>query len=327
MTSTDRRVRPAWVPDDLYPFSDRWADVDGHLVHYVDEGDGPAVLLLNGNPSWSFGWRDVILRLRSRFRCVAPDYPGFGLSRAAAGFDRRPASQSLVVERLVDQLGLADVTVAGYAWGGPIGLGFAGRRPELVRAVVIGNTWGWPDDRLASRLFSFLAGGPPGALLVERLNLMVRLYLPLGLKRGRLTAAERGAYAGPFPPGDRATMRVFPRDIVAGRAFLRAVESGLPRLAAKPALIVWPDSDPGFGDDELARWQRLFPEARTVHLERAGQFIDEDAPDDVAAAFGAWWDEVVAQASPGDQAEIGVRAVSTASVPTAPRGRRRSWTT
>ena len=283
--------RPAWVPARLYPFEDRWAEIDGHRVHYIDEGTGPPILLLNGNPSWSFGWRDVVLRLRGQFRCIAMDYPGFGLSTGAPGFDFRPSSQSRVVEALVDELGLEGLTVFGYAWGGPIGFGFAGRRPELVRALVIGNTWAWPDSRLPARLFSALMGGPLSPLLVDRLNLMLRLYLPRNLKRGALTAEERAAYEGPFPPGRRHVMRVFPREIVAGKAYLREVERNLERLAAKPALIVWPDSDPGFGDAELARWQERFPAARTVHLERTGQFIDEDAPEDVASAIVDWWGE------------------------------------
>jgi haloalkane dehalogenase len=280
--------RPAWVPADLYPFDDRWAEIDGNVVHYVDEGEGPPLLLLNGNPSWSFGWRDVILGLRGTFRCVAPDYPGFGLSRAADGFDYKPRSQSKVVEALVDRLGLEGLVVFGYAWGGPIGLGLAGRRPELIRGLVLSNTWAWPDDRLRVRLFSALMGGPLSPLLVDRLNLMLRLYLPFNLKRGRLTDAERAAYDGPFPPPKRSIMRVFPREIVRGRAYLSEVEATLPRLADKPAIVIWPDSDPGFGDAELARWQALFPAAPTVILHRVGQFIDEDAPDDIAAALEAW---------------------------------------
>ena len=292
-------VRPAWVPSELYPFEDHWAEIDGHRVHFVDEGEGPPLLLLNGNPSWSFGWRDVILGLRDTFRCIAPDYPGFGLSREAPGFDLRPASQSLVIEALVDRLGLTDLVVFGYAWGGPIGLGLAGRRPELIRALIIGNTWAWPDDRLRVRLFSALIGGPLEPLTVGRLNLMLRVYLPRNLKRGALTDAERGAYEGPFPRDRRFIMGVFPREIVAGRAYLRAVEAGLSRLAALPALILWPDSDPGFGDAELTRWQSLYPEAEVVHLRRVGQFIDEDAPDDVASAIRDWWSRVPAAGAPG----------------------------
>ncbi len=299
----DARARPAWVPSDLYPFEDRWAELEGNLVHYVDEGDGPPLLLLNGNPSWSFGWRDVILALRDRFRCIAPDYPGFGLSREARGFDFRPPSQSRIVEALVDHLGLTGIVVFGYAWGGPIGLGFAGRRPDLVRALVIGNTWAWPDDRLRARLFSALMGSPLGWLTVNRLNLMLRLYLPLNLKRGKLTAPERGAYDGPFPPDRRHIMRVLPREIVTGRANLRAVEANLPRLADKLALIVWPDSDPGFGEDVLRRWQALYPAAETVRLNRAGQFIDEDAPADVATAITEWWSRVAAAGAPAGRTD------------------------
>jgi haloalkane dehalogenase len=282
-------ARPGWVPDDLYPFEDRWADIHGNVVHYVDEGAGPPLLLLNGNPSWSFGWRDVVLALRDRFRCIAPDYPGFGLSRAAPAYDFRPRSHSAVVEALVDRLGLTELTVFGYAWGGPIGLGIAGRRPELIRALVIGNTWAWPDHRLRVRLFSALMGGPLSPLLTERLDLMVRVYLPLNVKRAPLSAAERRAYSGPWPPGRRRPMAILPREIVTGHVWLREVEVSLASLRNKPALIVWPDSDPGFGDDELARWQALFPAAPTSRLRRTGQFIDEDAPDDIARAIADWW--------------------------------------
>jgi haloalkane dehalogenase len=282
-------LRPAWVPGELYPFDDHWAEVSRNLVHYVDEGDGPPILLLNGNPSWSFGWRDVIIRLRERFRCIAPDYPGFGLSRPAGDYDFRAASHSHVVEALVDRLDLRGLTVFGYAWGGPIGFGLAGRRPDLIRALIIGNTWAWPDDRLRVRLFSALMGGWLSPLLVDRLDLMLRLYLPANLKRGPLSPRERAAYRGPFPPSARYIMRTFPRELVAARSYLREVEARLPALADKPALLLWPDSDPGFGQTELRRWQSLFPAARTVVLRRTGQFIDEDAPQDVAEAIVDWW--------------------------------------
>jgi haloalkane dehalogenase len=83
-------------------------------------------------------------------------------------------------------------------------------------------------------------------------------------------------------------MRVFPKEIVRGRAYLREVEAGLTRITNKPAIILWPDGDPGFGDPELARWQSLFPRARTVVLPHTGQFIDEDAPEDIISALEAW---------------------------------------
>jgi hypothetical protein len=94
-------------------------------------------------------------------------------------------------------------------------------------------------------------------------------------------------------------MSAFPREIVTGRRYLREVESNLPKLVRKRALIVWPDSDPGFGDAELRRWQSLFPTARTVVLENAGQFIDEDAPAEIAGAVSDWW---AAEVSPPEKA-------------------------
>ena len=94
MTGVMAPARPAWVPGELYPFTDRYIEIDGNLVHYVDEGTGPPLLLLHGNPSWSFGYREVIRLLADEFRCVALDYPGFGLSTARADYDFRPASHA-----------------------------------------------------------------------------------------------------------------------------------------------------------------------------------------------------------------------------------------
>ena len=107
---------------------------------------------------------------------------------------------------------------------------------------------------------------------------MLRVYLPRNLMRGPLTEVERAAYAGPFPRDRRHIMGVFPREIVAGRAYLREVDANLARIAGVPALILWPDSDPGFGDAELRRWQALYPAGETISLRRVGQFIDDDAP-------------------------------------------------
>ena len=176
--ATGRPSRPSWVPNDLYPFEDRWADVDGNLVHYVDEGDGPPLLLLNGNPSWSFGWRDVILGLRERSDASRPTTRGSACRvrpRATTSGHARTRGSS----RGWLTTWARRIVVFGYAWGGPIGLGLAGRRPELVRGLVLANTWAWPDDRLRVRLFSALLGGPLAPLLVDRLNVMLRLYLPL----------------------------------------------------------------------------------------------------------------------------------------------------
>src|SRR5258708_25377198 len=122
----------AHVSPDLLPFEHHYLEHDGARIHYLDEGAGDTVLLLHGNPAWSFLYRKVIAGLRDEYRCVAPDFPGYGLSSAPAAYGYTPLEHSIVLERLVDALGLRELTMMGQDWGGPIGFGLAGRRPELV---------------------------------------------------------------------------------------------------------------------------------------------------------------------------------------------------
>ncbi|MPY79897.1 MAG: alpha/beta fold hydrolase, partial [Actinophytocola sp.] len=107
-------ARPSWVDDDLFPFESRFVELDGHVVHYVDEGSGPILLMLHGNPTWSFVYRQVIESLRDRFRCIALDYPGFGLSVAAPGYRYLPEEHAAVVVSFLDRLGLSRATLVAH---------------------------------------------------------------------------------------------------------------------------------------------------------------------------------------------------------------------
>src|SRR5271166_204099 len=127
-----------------FPFESRFRDVAGAHVHYVDEGAGPVLLMVHGNPTWSFLFRLLIPRLRDRFRCIALDLPGFGLSTAAPGYRFLPAEHADVVAALIDALGVERFTPVVQDWGGPIGLHVAGRDPARVERLVIGNTFSWP---------------------------------------------------------------------------------------------------------------------------------------------------------------------------------------
>jgi haloalkane dehalogenase len=294
MTARNAGPRPAWLREDLYPFADRVADVDGVRVHYVDEGSGPPLLLLHGNPTWSFLYREVIAGLRDRFRCIAPDYPGFGLSGPApAGYGYTPAEHARVVERLVLELDLTGATMMVQDWGGPIGFAVATRRPDRFAAFVIANTWAWPKSDPATQLFSRLLGGPIGRRLIAGRNVFVERILPGGVKRRTLPEDVMAAYRGPFPTlASRRPVSVLPREILASRPFLAEVERGLPALAERPALIVWPTRDPAFRDAERRRWEATFPDHRTVTLEGAGHYVQEDAPDEIVAAIRDWAPDV-----------------------------------
>src|SRR6266849_6624478 len=116
----ERDVRPAWLPPELFPFESRFVDVDGARVHYVDEGNGPVLLFLHGAPNWSFFYRQFVSALRDDFRCVALDFPGFGLSASDARYPTTMLDLARVVERFVEALQLHDIILVVGDAGGPI---------------------------------------------------------------------------------------------------------------------------------------------------------------------------------------------------------------
>jgi len=134
-----------------------------------------------------------------------------------------------------------------------------------------------------------LMGGPIGGYLILRRNAFVERIIPSNVKRRELPAEVMEAYRGPFPtPQSRRPMHVFPHEILGSRPFLAEIERALPALRDRPALIVWPTKDVAFRDRERARWEELFPNHRTVTLEGAGHYIQEDAPEEIVAAIRDW---------------------------------------
>jgi haloalkane dehalogenase len=287
--AANQPARPPWLSEELYPFESHYADIGEARVHYVDEGTGPPLLLLHGNPTWSFLYRDLVKGLRDRFRCIAPDYPGFGLSRAAPGYGYTPAEHANVLEQLLLKLDLEAVTMMVQDWGGPIGFAAATRHPDRFAAFVIGNTWAWPKSDLGTQLFSRLMGGPVGGFLILRRNFFVEKIIPGSVKRKKLPEAVMDAYRGPFPtPESRRPLYVFPREILASRPFLAEIERGLPALTDRPALLVWPTKDVAFREPERRRWEQLFPNHSTVMLDGAGHYIQEDAGEQIITAIRDW---------------------------------------
>ena len=283
----------AWrrfTPDPtLYPFRSRWIRVQGHKVHYLDEGDGPTVVMLHGNPTWSFLYRKLVLGLRGSARCVVPDLPGFGLSEAPPGFGFTAAEQAQVVAAWIDALDLDDVILVGQDWGGPLGLAWAIDHPERVRGLVLGNTWAWPLDRQwRYRFFSGLLGGTLGRIAARTFNGVLRFFLFRGLTRP-LPAQVRAQYHAPFRErARRHPTAVFPRELVRAAPFLRRVEAGLPRLRDKPVLLPWGARDFAFREPECARFEELFPRHRTIPLVHASHFWQEDAGEEVARILSSW---------------------------------------
>jgi haloalkane dehalogenase len=266
------------VPRGVFDVTHKFVDLpSGVRVHYVDEGEGQTLLFLHGNPAWSFQWRDLIHELRGSYRCVALDYPGFGLSTAPAGFGFTPREESLVVEEFIDHMGLRDVTLVMQDWGGPIGLGFAGRHPERVSGVILGSTWAWQTSTSVPRgKFSVVAGGPIGEFVQMNFNGFATIALKNGIVR-ELPADVADVYVRPFRPLDRRGIAAFyPGQITAATGYFAEVEAGLPRLKDKKVLIFWALNDVGFPRGDLARFEQVFPNHKTIEFPNAKHFFFED---------------------------------------------------
>lgn len=284
-------VRPDWVDDELYPFESRFVELGGNVVHYVDEGSGPILLLLTGNPAWSFVYREVIAELRDRFRCIAVDFPGFGLSATAQDFGYGAQDHAEVVATFVEQLDLSGVTLVGHSWGGPLGLYAAERQPERFDRLVLSNTWACPlNGDPSSEFFSRGIGNAAGRALLRRTNVLVTKFIPSAHKRRKVTDAEMAHYREALPtPASRRASAAMPGQIVGARAFFTELEGGLASLADLPTLILWADGDPIFTAKYRKRWESIYPGATTTVVEGAGHFLQSDAPKEFSHAIETWW--------------------------------------
>jgi haloalkane dehalogenase len=271
----------------LYPFESRWFESSVGRIHFVDEGKGPAIVFFHGNPTWSFLYRGIVSGLRDRFRCIAVDYPGFGLSDRPQGYGYTPLEHAQTMGELVDDLELDGFVTMGQDWGGPISLSLAFSRADRVRGVVLGNTWIWPIDRLATKVFSRVMST---ALMQRRIlerNYFVERLMPLAMAK-ELSVEEMNHYRRAQPtPEARAGVAEFPRQLLAARPWLEELEHQVrTSLGSKPALVVWGMKDFGFPPRaHLPRMRSTFADATLVELSKAKHFIQEDEPETIAEAI------------------------------------------
>ena len=261
----------------LFPFKSHFLKTDsGAEIHYIDEGTGPIILMLHGNPTWSFLYRKMILKLRDRFRCIALDYPGFGLSTAPEGYDFLPSTHSQVLVDVVKKLDLVDFILVMQDWGGPIGLALAEHCPERIRGMILGNTWAWSlKGQFRFEVFSWLMGGPIGRQMAQSFNGVWRVFMAKGFVF-QLTTEELAMYQAPFQNREnRLQTAIFPRQLVKADLFETQIEAGLVKLANKPVLLLWGDRDFAFKEIELKRFKSYFPN-HIQHSLAAGHFWQDD---------------------------------------------------
>lgn len=270
-----------WLDHAAYPFESHYLRVPAGRLHYIDEGEGPAVVMVHGNPTWSFLYRHLVHRLRSHFRCIALDHIGFGLSDKPTSWGYRPSDHADNLRYLVEHLKLNRMTLVVHDWGGPIGLASMRSQPERLERLVAINTWAWPvrhDLRL--RLFSTVMGGAVGRLAIRRYNAFARVLLPLAFAdRKKLSRAIHEQYLRPLnTPANRLGCATFPGQISQASAWLSELWRAMDRFADTPVLLAWGMKDPAFRRRELNCWARRFPRAEIARFPGVGHFVPEEAP-------------------------------------------------
>jgi haloalkane dehalogenase len=289
--------RPAWLPRQEYPFESRFLELDANRIHYIDEGSGPLLLFVHAGPSWSFVFRGVVARLRGRFRCVSLDFPGSGLSSAAAGFEASLASASRVLEQFVRAVDLRNLTLVAHDIGGPVAIHAFSRLPDRLRGFAVTGSFAWPLREYPSiaRMLRLVEGPVVGALDAST-NLIARSTARFGL--GDLSRTGRAAYRGPFRDRRvRRNARSMLGQAVRSDEFLAGVQARLSETVADlPALIVWGEKDPTRKQGWLSRWEQVLHHSRSHVVRGARHFPQMSAPEEVSALIEEWWKEEIAEA-------------------------------
>jgi haloalkane dehalogenase len=276
----------------LYPFTGHYHDLGGLQYHYLDEGQGETVVMLHGNPTWSFYYRNLVLALRDQYRVIAPDHIGCGLSDKPVDSGYSFTLQQRVddLESLLEALGLREkITLVLHDWGGMIGMAYASRHPERIARLVILNTGAFPlpSAKKFPLALKICRDTQFGVFLVQGLNAFARIAARVGCKRHPLSKELRDAYCSPYDTWHHriATLR-FVQDIPLspddpGFALIQEVADGLQRFAALPMLILWGERDFVFDYHFRDEWQRRFPAAEVHSFADCGHYILEDAAEEV----------------------------------------------
>lgn len=250
-------------------------------MHYIDEGEGEAVFMVHGNPTWSFYYRNVVAELSKKFRCIAIDHIGCGLSDKPQDYPYRLENHIANASALIEHLGLEKLNLMVHDWGGPIGFGAAAKMPERIKKIVVLNTSAFLSDEMPFQL-KICRMPPLGALLIRGFNAFAGLATTMAVRK----PMDHTVKAGFIFPYDNwknriATLR-FVEDIPMSAehpsyATMKEIEAGLESLKGKPMWIGWGMHDFVFTESFLKGFEERFPDAEVHRFEGAGHYVLEDA--------------------------------------------------
>lgn len=275
-------ARPDQAPiHPLYPFRTRRMPVPGGALSFVDEGDGPPVVMVHGNPTWSFYYRRLIAALSPTRRVIAPDHLGCGLSDKPQRYPYRLINHIDNLEMLLDELRLGPIDLVVHDWGGAIGMGWAVRHPERVRRIVVLNTAAFLSPRIPLRI-AVCRWPIFGDLALRGLNGFAAAATIMAVEKPMEPEVARGFLLPYDSWQNRIAQLAFVRDIPMRPshptwAVVDGIDRELVRLRDKPMQILWGGRDWCFSDHFLAGWLQRFPNAQVARFDDAGHYVLEDA--------------------------------------------------
>jgi haloalkane dehalogenase len=286
--TTQKTNYPAWLDRKEYPFTSHFFSLPAGNMHYVDEGQGDPIVMLHGNPGWSFEFRKIIAELSKTHRCIAPDHIGFGFSDKPEDFDYLPPSQAKNFELFMDSLQLNNITLVVNDWGGPVGLSYAIKHPEKIKKLVILNTWLWSvENDPYYRKFSGVMGGVMGRFLIKHFNLFGRMVVRQAVgdykKLGK--HIHKHYYNHLETSKDRKGCYTFPKHIIASSKWLDSLWQQREKINSIPTTFVWGMKDIAFREQELNYWIENWNNPQVVRLDAVGHYPQEEDPGEVIRAL------------------------------------------
>ena len=277
-------TKPDWVNKEEYPFDSHFFETPVGNMHYIDEGEGEPIVLMHGNPGWSFEYREIIKEMSKTHRCIAPDYIGFGLSDKPADWDYLPKNYALQIEAFLESLDLENITFVINDWGGPFAMAYAIKNPEKIKKLVVCNTWFWSvKGNKNFENFSGMAGGKIGKFLTHNFNLIGKVLSKqaYGPKKKMPEWVRKHYYMPHVERSARKGTWVFPREIIGSSDWLDTLWAQRDKVKHIPTAIVWGDSDIAFQEGELKVWTELMENHSLTILEQIGHYPPEEAPEEV----------------------------------------------
>ena len=278
---------PDWINKELFPFKSHFITIEGNRLHYIDEGAGSTLLLVHGTPEWSFGFRDIIKSLQKKFRCVAIDLLGFGLSDKPTNADYTCAGHARRLTAFVDELGIKNINIVANDFGGSISLSYALDHPGNVSKIVLFNTWmrSLKNDKHYS--------GPAkivktwlGKFLYLSMNAPVNMIMPQAYgDRSKLSREAHRHYKAALPKGKRTAAYAFALEMSHANEWWQALWERVQTIRSEKFLFFWGMKDKFIPPFELENWKSRLPDARYIIFNDAGHFVQEEKPEEMSKAI------------------------------------------